>query len=774
MIASKDYVNVGKSLPKYDAAAKATGLLRFTGDLAFAGMLTARLLGSPLAHAHVKHIDARRALRVPGVKSILTHEDVPSRPYGREFALPPEYMVRDTRILTQKARYVGDPVAAVAATSAAAAEEALAEIEVEYDELPGVFDPTSAMAPEATAIHEAVYWGERLAEIEQNLLSRVEMEIGNVDEGFAQSDVIIENEYRVSKQQQTPIERRCCLVRPEANGRLSVWSTTQSIHGLRHNLATALGVPYGRINVHRTFLGGGFGSRLDMNIDEPIAALLALRTGLPVRLERSRAEDLISTSRHPATMKLKTGAMTNGTIVAQEMVADVDTGAYGVSGEWVTKCMGGWFMSMYRAEHQRYLGNVVYTNTPPAAGFRGFGNPQVNFAVESQMDILGETLDIDPVELRLRNYFREGDVFYGQGPNVQDHIRSCGVDELLRTGAEKIGWHRRTEDKRSDAVRRRGIGMARGFHTSGCGSPNEISDILEYSGSIVKLNEDGTANLLTALVDMGTGNLMAHTQIVAEELGIRASDVIVSDADTDLAPYDVVTHASRSTYVAGAVSRAAASNARKNLVEMAARLLETSPEDLEVRDGFIVTKGAPEKKIAVGAVAREAQLRQWGTVMGEASFRATTCAPHFTAKFVEVSVDTETGEVNVERVVAGADVGQPINPLLIECQLHGGIQQGFGYALMEEIVIDGESGQPLNLDFLNYKMLTARDAPSDIEVFLANTLEETGPFGAKGIGESATNDAAAALANAIANAIGVHIKELPITPEAILRALGKV
>jgi CO/xanthine dehydrogenase Mo-binding subunit len=768
------YVNVGKSVPKFEAAQKATGALRFTGDIALPRMLVGRILRSPHAHARASKIDVSKARRIPGVKAVITHEDVPTQQYGREFALPPEYMVRDNFILESKARYIGDRIAAVAATSSEAADEALAAIDVQYEELPAVFDPLEAMTPEAPRIHDVVFWGDRRADVENNVLATVSMDIGDVDAGFLECDLVVENQYAVSKQQQTPIERRCCTVKPEADGRLSVWSTTQSIHGLRHNLATALGIPFGRIKVHRTFLGGGFGSRLDMNIDEPIAALLALKTGLPVRLQLSRAEDLISTSRHPATMRLRTGVNRDGAIVAQEMVAHVDTGAYGVSGEWVTKCMGGWFMSMYRAEHQRYLGSVIYTNTPPAAGFRGFGNPQANFAVESQMDVIAEELGLDPVEIRLKNHFREGDIFYGQGPNVQDRIRSCGVEELLTKGAELIGWHRRKELHAGNGTIKRGIGVARAFHTSGCGSPNEISDIIEYSGSIVKLNEDGTANLITALVDMGTGNLTAQAQIVAEELGIRAEEVIVSEADTDTALYDVVTHASRSTYVAGAVAKAAAGNARAALVEMAATLLEVSPDDLEVREGCVSTKGAPEKRLGVGEIARTAQMRQWGTIVGESSFRVTTCPPHFTAKFVEVSVDTETGEVTVERVVAGADVGQPINPLLVECQLHGGIQQGFGYALMEEIHIDEATGQPLNLDYLNYKILTARDAPKRVEVFLADTHEETGPFGAKGIGESATNDAASALANAIADAIGVRIRELPITPEKILRALGKL
>ena len=769
----ESYVNVGKRFTKIDAIHKAIGELRYTSDIYLPHMLFGKILRSPYPHANVKKIDFSEASRIPGVQAILTFKDVPKLMYAREFALLPGAMVRDNFILEEKARFVGDKIAAVAASNRHSAERAIESMNVEYERLPAVFEPMEAMKPSAAEIHQKVFWGDREATVENNVCARVDMQIGNIEKGFIEAEVTVEKEYRVSKAQQSPLERRCCIVKPEPDGRLSVWSTTQSIHGLRQNLAAALDIPLSRIRVNRTFLGGAFGSRLDMNIDEPITALLAIKTGQPVRIDFTREEDMTSTSRHPAYMKLKTGAKKDGSLVAQDMLAVVDTGAYGVSGEWVTKCMGGWFLSMYRAENQRFTGSVVYTNTPPSAAFRGFGNPQANFAVESQMDILAEELQIDPVDLRLKNYVRQGDLFFGQGPNVKDYIRSCGVEEIVTTGAEKIGWHRRKNLQNQDGVVRKGIGMARAFHTSGCGSPNPESEVIEYSGAIVKFNQDGTANVVTALVDMGTGNLTGLAQIVAEELGIRFEDVIVSEADTDVAPYDVVTHASRSIYVAGGVARVAAAHAKKVMLEMAARLLEARVEDLEVKDRIVNVKGAPQKTLNVSQVTATAHTRQWGTIMGEASFRATTCPPHFTVKFVEVEVDMETGEVKVDRVVAGADVGQPINPTLIEGQLHGGIQQGIGYALMENIYIDTVTGQPLNLDYLNYKMLTARDSPSKVEVFLAKSLEATGPFGAKGIGESSINDVAAAVANAIYNATGVRITELPITSEKILREIKK-
>ncbi|WP_051342614.1 xanthine dehydrogenase family protein molybdopterin-binding subunit [Pseudonocardia spinosispora] len=769
-----EFANIGRRIPKFDAIHKATGRLRFVGDVRRPGMLDAKVLRSPHPHAEIVRIDTSRALAIPGVKAVITHADAPSHPYGREFALPPEYMPRDNFIIPDKARYVGDVVAAVAATSADVAARAVAAIDVEYRLLPASLDATEAIKPGAARIHDTVLWGEERDEPRGNVLRKVEMGVGDVDAGFAEADVIIENTFRVPKQQQSPMERRCIVVDPMPDGRLEIWCTTQSIHGLRHNLARALGVPYSRINVHQSFLGGAFGARLDMNVDEPIAALLAMKAGAPVRLQLTREEDMMSTSRHPATVRLRTGARRDGTLVAHEMEAHVDTGAYACSGEWVTKCMGGWFMSMYRVPHQRFTGHVIYTNTPPAAGFRGFGNPQANVPIESHMDILADRLGIDPVEIRLRNYIREGDAYFAQGPNVIDHIKSCGVEEILTSGAHRIGWERRAEfAARTDDRVLKGIGLGRAFHTSGCGQANEVSDILEYAGSTLKVNEDGTVNLTTALVDMGTGNLMGHAQIVAETLGIRAQDVLVNNTDTDSSPYDVVTHASRSTYVSGMVAKLAAEKLRDRIRELAGRILEAEPTDIELVGGRAQVRGAG-RSVSIEEVARTAQMRQWGTIMAEESRRAVTTASHFTCKFVEVSVDTETGTITIDRVVAGSDVGQVINPVLVEGQIHGGAAQAFGYALMEEIQIDTETGRTLNPDYLNYKILTSRDACRDFEVFFADTYEDTGPFGAKGIGESANNDGASAVVNAVANAIGVHLTDLPITPEKVLRALGKI
>lgn len=776
-----EYQNIGRRVPKFDAVHKATGALKFVGDIRLPRMLDIKILRSPHPHAEITHIDTTRAEAIPGVKAIITHRDAPAHMYGREFALPPEYMPRDNFIIPEKARYVGDVVAAVAASSAEVAARAVAAIDVKYRKLPAALDPFDAIKPGAPQIHGTVWWGDDRDDLAGNILRTIKMGVGDVERGFAEADVIVENTFTVPKQQQSPMERRCIVVDPRPDGRLDVWATTQSIHGLRHNMARALGIPYSRINVHQVFLGGAFGARLDMNVDEPIAALLAMKAGQPVRLQLTREEDMMSTSRHPATVTLKSGAKRDGTLIAHQMTAHVDTGAYACSGEWVTKCMGGWFMSMYRVPHQDFTGHVIYTNTPPAAGFRGFGNPQANVPVESHMDILADKLGIDPVEMRLRNYIREGDAYYAQGPNVVDYIKSCGVEEILTEGARRIGWHRRKElaNQPRDGKILKGIGVGRAFHTSGCGQANEVSDILEYAGSIIKMNEDGTASLTTALIDMGTGNLMGHAQIVAEVLGLRVEDVIVNTTDTDSSPYDVVTHASRSTYVSGMVAKLCAEKVRNLLCETAAKILEVDARDITLAAGAAHVGGASRQtcqqdSITIAEITRIAQMRQWGTIMAEESRRAVTTASHFTCKFIEVSVDTETGFITIDRVVAGSDVGQVINPVLVEGQIHGGAAQAFGYALLEELQVDRETGRTLNADYLNYKIFTSRDICRDFDVFFAKTHEDSGPFGAKGIGEAANNDGAGAVVNAVANAIGVHIRDLPMTPERVLKALGKL
>ncbi len=768
-MAKKEFHVLGRSLPKKEAGEKATGSLKYSGDLVFPGMLHAKILRSPIAHGYVKHIDMTRASKVAGVRAIITHSDVPDTPAMHQFLHKPSYLYYDSHLLENKVRHQGDRVAAVAADSVEAAEEACSLITVEYEPLDAVFDAESALAAAAPAIHTVTRRGEVAVEIGNNIVGVREFNIGDIREGFREADVVLEHVYRTSRPNNAPLETTAVVCVPGPGGSVEVYGTTQGIHAMRMNIASSLRLPLSKINCHRLHLGGAFGAHIHTGWIEPICAFLALMTGRPVRGEKSREEMFLSCGRHPMVLNLKTGAKRDGTIVAQELDVIDDTGAYAVSGESKMVLAGGWFLSMYRCPHMRFTGRTVYTNTPPLTAMRGAGNPQVNFAVESQMDMMAEALGIDPVDLRLRNHIRRGDLFYGQGPDVVCRVESCGTEELLRKGAERIGWDRRGDHATDRPWVKRGIGMARGFHTSGAGSPEPSKFILDYSGAIVKMNEDGTAVLINAVADTGCGSLSAHAAIVAEEIGLKYEDVIITMGDTDVTPFDVPTHASRGTYGAGRAVRQAAGKVKETLLRWASEMLETPAADLASAQGRIFVADAPETGLTIREVVQTAQNRGWGTAIGEASVRPDACPPHFTATFVEVEVDTRTGVVRVIRAVQGADAGTTVDVNNVKGQVAGGLHMGLGFALMEDTRFD-EQGRVVNPTFRDYKLLLAEDMP-DVETVLAGTYEPTGPFGAKGIGEGATNPVAAAVTNAIYNAVGVRVTDLPATMEKVFKAL---
>jgi CO/xanthine dehydrogenase Mo-binding subunit len=761
---------IGGRFSRPEALQKATGELKFSGDIIFPDTLHAKILRSPYAHAKVKHINASKALKLEGVRAVITQKNVPKIPTMHQFLHLPSVMFFDSYLLEEKVRHYGDRVAAVAATSPDIAEEALELIEVEYEPLAAVFDPVEAIQDSAPIIHNTARRGQRTIEIKNNIVGVRDIEIGNVEKGFREADLVIENVFRTSRPNNAPLERTAVICVPGPGGSIDVYGTTQGIHPMRMNIASSLGLPLHKVNCHRVYLGGSFGAHIHTGWIEPICAFLALLTGKPVRGEKTREEMFLSCGRHPMVMKLKTGVKKDGTLVAQHFDVIDETGAYAVSGESKMVLAGGWFLSMYKCPNMKFTGKTVYTNTPPLTAMRGAGNPQVNFAVESQMDIISEELGIDPVSLRLKNHINKGDTFYGQGPDVICVVQSCGTEELLNRGTEAIGWGTRADHSTNRPWVKRGIGMARGFHTSGAGSPKPSKFILDYSGAMVKVNEDGTAVLINAAADTGGGSLSTHAAMVAEELGLNYEDVVVYMGDTNMTLFDVPTHASRGTYGAGSAVKKASEKAKQVLLNWASEMLEASVEDLVAEKGKIFVIGNPDRWVTIKEVVETAQTSGWGSVAGEASIRPNACPPHFTVCFVEVEVDTRTGQVKVLRAVTGADVGTPINLNSVEGQIAGGLHMGLGFALLEDTRFDEKTGKILNPNFRDYKTLTALDMPS-IEKMIADTFEPTGPFGAKGVGEGATNPVAAAVANAIYNAVGVRIKDLPITIEKILRAL---
>ncbi len=766
----RDLKIIGGRFSRAEAMQKVTGELKFSGDITFPHMLHAKILRSPYAHAIVKHVDKSKALKLKGVRAVITYKDVPKIHTMHQFLHMPSHMLYDSYLLEKRVRHYGDRVAAVAATSPSIAEEALELIEVEYEPLSAVFDPLEAIQDGAPIIHNEVRRGKKIIEIKNNIVGVKEIEIGDVERGFREADLVIENVFRTSRPNNAPLERTAVICVPGPGGTLDVYGTTQGIHPMRMNIASALGLPLHRVNCHRVYLGGSFGAHIHTGWIEPICAFLSLLTGKPVRGEKTREEMFLSCGRHPMVMTLKTGIKKDGTLIAQHFDVIDETGAYALSGESKMVLAGGWFLSMYKCPNLKFTGKTVYTNTPPLTAMRGAGNPQVNFAVESQMDIIAEELRMDPVLLRLKNHINKGDTFYGQGPDVVCVVQSCGTEELLKSGGQAIGWSKRTDPVTDRPWVKRGRGMARGFHTSGAGSPKPSEFILDYSGAIMKINEDGTAVLINAAADTGGGSLSTHAAMVAEELGLNYEDVVVYMGDTNVTLFDVPTHASRGTYGAGLAVKKASEQAKQILLQWASKLLDISVKELIAEKGRVSVASDPNQCVSIKEIVETAQSKGWGSVAGAASIRPDACPPHFTICFVEVEIDTQTGQVKVLRAVMGADVGTPINLNGVEGQMAGGLHMGLGFALLEDARFDGKTGKPLNPNFRDYKTLTALDMPS-IEMMIADTFEPTGPFGAKGVGEGATNPVAAAVANAVYDAIGVRIKDLPISVEKVLRGL---
>lgn len=772
---------IGQSLERPDAYDKVTGGKGYPVNVRLPGMLHGKMLRSPYAHARILSIDASRAERLPGVKAVLLPRDVPQVRFTPVYFVPAQApsMIQDFEVMNgEVVRYVGQPVAAVAATSAEIAEAALGLIDVQYQELPAVFDPDEAMKPGAPQLHPHA---------PGNIAKNPSFAYGDLDQGFAEADFVFEGVYETQRAHTCYMEPRVCVVDMDRQDNVTIHVTTQHVFGTREKLAFALGIPESKVKVVKPpYIGGGFGGKLDLTAMEPVAALLSKKTGRPVRIEQTRHEDFITTTRNPIKVYLKTGVKKDGTFTARYAKSILDCGAYATHGSEVIMVHGafGLFFN-YHAPHQKWEGYTVYTNNMIGGGYRGYGAPQGSFAVESQIDEICAKLNLDPIEMRLKNARKQGEP---HPFNPAFTIATYGLEDCLRKGAEKINWTAAKAAPRGDGTKKRGIGLAvHPVWVSGCmGFP----DIYEHSGAIVKINRDGTADLSTASMDIGSGQIITLCQIATEELGLPAGSVRMStNVDSDTVPFDAPTHASRVTYSSGNAVKAAAAAAKKRLFEVAATMMEVSPDDLEVSNGKVSVKGVPGKSITVAEVAQRAEspfvqmtaegpkpttIEEKGTIIGLASLSPKSNPTPCAAQFVEVEVDTETGQVEVLHAVYAHDIGRTINPKAAEGQVEGGFQQGMGYALMEKIQFDPETGSCLTSDFLDYKMPTAMEMPRKMDSIFIETDDPTGPFGAKSLGECCVITPAPAIANAIFDAVGVRFTQLPITPEKILAGLGKL
>ncbi len=766
---------VGHSHPRVDGMEKVTGAARFSPDVKLPRMLVGKILRSPRPHAKVLHIDTSRALSLPGVKAVVTAEDTPRVKVNRG---PSTYyfddqgakdvrstpMVMDQTVFCEDvARFVGDEVAAVAAVDEETALEALSLIKVDYEPLPPVFDPLKAMEPGAPLVHE----------VERNIAYKFVIRRGDMEKGFAEAYVIHEDTYATQLQHQAYLGPTACVADVDGSGRVLIWTELQSPFRARRLLSDMLGLPASKVRIFQTHVGGGFGGKHFKRL-QPICALLALKARRPVRLCLTREEEFMSSPpRHATHIRLKMGASRDGTLVAKETYIVLNSGAYGEVGPIILDTMTKRVDSLYRFTNIKTDSFLVYTNTVPGGAFRGFGNPPMDFALESHMDMLAEKLGMDPVELRLKNARRVGDVSaHGW------EVNSCALTECIEKAAEAIRWKEKRAKPALNKGKARGVGIGCMIHVSGC----RYYPGFYGSNAVVTIGDNGQVYLFSGESELGQGCKTVMAQITAEELGIRLEDVVVPDLDTDFSPHSLGAYADRTTHIGGNATRLAAIDAREQLFEFAAEMLEADPGDLVAQDRKIFPKGSPQRAVSFLEVAKSSWFRTGGKeIVGRGSWDPPSLPPDpetqygnvssaytFGAQIAEVEVDPRTGKVTILNFAAAHDVGKAINPMAVEGQLEGALVQGAGYGLMEDMV--GIDGRIYNPNFLNYRLPTILDI-SPMNIMMVESNDPVGPYGAKGVAEPALVATAPALANAIYHAVGVRITSLPVTPQKILVAL---
>ena len=757
---------VGRNLPRLDSRDKITGRAAYIADLYRPGMLHGAILKSPYAHAKIISYDVSAALNLPGVACVLTGDDFGGGKFGP--------FIKDECVLAKhKVRFVGEAVCLVAAEDEATARRAVQLIDVAYEELPAVLSPEEAMAPDAILVHDDNRENFRVAETEcgGNLAWECRFSEGDVDAAWDKCDVIVEGEFETQAQAHVAIEPCGALAEVDAAGRLTIWSANQSVFRVQANVCDALDLPMSKVRCVSPRVGGGFGNKMEMHV-QGMTAALALATDRPVKLVLSREEDFeMVRLRHPYRIRAKTGALRDGTLVAREVVAIVDCGAYGDDSPGVMGFSLLMARGPYRIANFRSSGRLYYTNKIRFGAFRGFGNPQVTFATEIQLDEIAVKLGIDPFDLREKNALRAGDQWVGGGPIHSDSFVKC-----MDSARQASRW-----DERKNLVtapgKRRALGLACTAHICG----------LLSTSAIVRLLEDGTVILNTGAVDIGQGSDTVLPQICAEALQIPIKNVALAAPDTDGSPYNWGTTASRVTYMTGRAVVGAAADMVHKVKQHAAEMLECGDSDLELRDGGrIGIVGVPQKEVTFRDVSVRAHWGAGGPIIGSESvmYDKPTIDPKrtvvsglpfpqigvfsFNAVVCDVEVDEASGKTTVLEAWSACDIGKAINPMSVEGQIQGGFVQGLGFALFEEVVWDG--ARIVNPSLMDYKIATTLDVPRAIHALLIEDPEPDGPFGAKGIGEIPICSVAPAIANGVAAAVGVRIRRLPLTPERVLTA----
>ncbi len=771
-----DMAVVGKPEVKVDAVRLAKGNPAFTDDIEPRGMLYAKVLRSPHAHARILHIDDSQAVALPGVHAVLHHGNTPRVKYasgGQSWPNPHPY---DQVSFDDRVRHVGDRVAAVAADTIEIAEQALRLIKVQYEVLSAVFDERMAMDPAAPKIHDEADTT-HICDPERNLVHHITAHRGDVDDNLAVAPHVFEQTFRVHQVQQCPIEPHISMAWLDSDERMVVRTATQVPFHTRRMLAPLIGMDIRDIRVIKPRIGGGFGAKQEMLIED-IVAHLAIATRRPVRLELDRGEEFYaSRTRHPQTLTFRTAVDHDGTLMAQDLSIIGNTGPYGTHGFTVQIVSGLRGLTSYNAASKRFECHVVYTNIPVPGAYRGYGAPQAEFALEAHMEDIARALELDVIDFKRRNWVKVGDEM-DIAPHLGERavaegeldsypkVMSSGIEECVAQGQREIGWQRRADNAwKQPADRphiRRGLGFA--FCMHGTAIP-----FLDMGGCSIKLNDDGSFNMLIGATDLGTGADTVIGQIAAEVLGVPLEDIKVYSSDTDMTPFDTGAYASSTTYISGTAALRAAEAVRVRLKERAAKLLDVDePCTIELRDRRAFA--ADGSSVSLEEIALDSlHWQDQEQIMGTASHVSPDCPPPFAAQFAEVEVDVETGQVTVTRLVMAVDCGVAINPVTASGQVEGGMIQALGYAHCEEIVLDDE-GRMLNPSFGPYKIYRADEMP-DTTVYLVQTMEDSGPFGAKAVAEIPKDGVAPAVRNAILDATGVAINELPFTPERVWAAL---
>jgi putative selenate reductase molybdopterin-binding subunit len=789
---TRTWATVGKPEVKVDAIKLVQGKPAFAADFERRGMLVAKVLHSPHAHALIKHIDTSKALELEGVAAVLTWKDLPRVVYSTAGQSDPIPGPLDTFSLDRKVRFVGDRIAFVAAETEEIANQALELIEVEFELLPALLEPALAMQPGAPILHdepEYVNFGD--SDPSRNLAAHIHIDIGDIERGFAEADHIFEAEYHVSKVQQAHIEPHVVITYWDEDDRLVIRTSTQVPFHARRQLAPVLGLPIKRIRVIKPRIGGGFGGKQEILIED-VAAHLTIATGRPVLYEYTREEEFIAArSRHPMRIRMKTGVKNDGTMTANAMEVLTDTGAYGAHALTVTGNTGHKAMALYvgdgafrKSPNIQFYADIVYTNHPPAGAFRGYGVPQGYWAVERHMEKIARTLGLDPLEFRLKNALRSGELHpfstawsEGREPRPET-IETCALEECTRQGKAVIGWDQKYGNREWQTIPekpflRRGIGAA--LVMQGTAIP-----YLDMGGASIKMNDDGSFNLLVGATDLGTGSDTVLAQMAAEILGVPVDDVIVYSSDTDFTPFDKGAYASSTTYISGGAVVRAAEKVAERIADRAARIFneqangaqtllpQLSPDQIILADKKAV---APDgRTLGLDEIARNALHHEdQEQIMGVASFVSPVSPPPFAAQFAEVTVDLETGQVVVERLVMAVDSGIIVNPVTASGQVEGGMTQALGYAVSEEMVYD-DAGRAREISLRDYHIFQADEMP-ELDTIFVETYEPSHPFGVKAVAEIPMDGVAPAVGNAVVDACNVDVDTLPITPEKIWRAL---